>query len=58
MRPSSNNHEEKGQVKMAHHEIAHLTPEEKVTERKLLRHLDISIMPLIILVYLMNFIDR
>ena len=43
---------------MADNEIAHLTPEEKVTERKLLRYLDISIMPLTILVYLMNFIDR
>jgi hypothetical protein len=47
---------------MAHDEIIHqateLTPEEKVTERKLLRYLDMSIMPLILLVYVMNFIDR
>ncbi|OXV08925.1 hypothetical protein Egran_03312 [Elaphomyces granulatus] len=46
---------------MAYNEIIHqveLTAEEKVTQRKLIRRLDMSIMPLIILAYSMNIIDR
>jgi hypothetical protein len=48
-------------MKMAYNEIIHqveLTAEEKVTQRKLIRRLDMSIMPLIILAYSMNIIDR
>ena len=48
-------------VEMAHEETVHLmelSPEEKVLERKLRRRIDILIMPLVILVYLMNYIDR
>lgn len=46
---------------MAHEEvvqIAALTEEEKVLERKLRIRIDSLIMPLVILVYLMNYIDR
>lgn len=35
-----------------------LTPEELVLEKKLVRRIDLMIMPLIIVVYLMNYIDR
>lgn len=35
-----------------------LSPEELETEKKLRRKIDFLIMPLIILVYLMNYIDR
>ncbi|KAL4998933.1 major facilitator superfamily domain-containing protein [Aspergillus recurvatus] len=38
--------------------IATLSPEELVIERKLRRRIDSIIMPLVILVYLMNYIDR
>ncbi|KAL2859476.1 major facilitator superfamily domain-containing protein [Aspergillus pseudodeflectus] len=38
--------------------IGELTPEEKVIEKKLRRRIDSIIMPLVILVYLMNYIDR
>ncbi|KAL2857254.1 major facilitator superfamily domain-containing protein [Aspergillus pseudoustus] len=38
--------------------IGELTPEEKVVEKKLRRRIDSIIMPLVILVYLMNYIDR
>lgn len=44
-----------------HEEFVHLAPltaEEKVLEKKLTRRIDALIMPLIILVYLMNYIDR
>jgi hypothetical protein len=46
---------------MAHEELAHygeLTPEELVVEKKLRRKIDALIMPCVILVYLMNYIDR
>ena len=42
-------------------EVAHLiklTPEERILEKKLRRKIDLLIMPLVILVYLMNYIDR
>jgi hypothetical protein len=39
-------------------QLAQLTPEELVIEKKLRRRLDSVIMPLVILVYLMNYIDR
>ena len=42
-------------------DLAHqvgLTPEEQVLEKKLRRRIDMLIMPLVILVYLMNYIDR
>lgn len=35
-----------------------LTPEELVVEKKLRRKIDSLIMPLVVLVYLMNYIDR
>lgn len=35
-----------------------LSAEELLTERKLLKKIDTIIMPLVILVYLMNYIDR
>lgn len=35
-----------------------LTPEERRLEKKLVRKIDIMIMPLVVLVYLMNYIDR
>lgn len=43
------------------HDASHLTrlsPEELVLEKKLKRKIDFRIMPLVILVYLMNYIDR
>jgi hypothetical protein len=46
---------------LSHDEIIHLaqlSPEEKVIEKKLRRKIDMLIMPLVILVYLMNYIDR
>lgn len=48
-------------AEMSHEEVAQLaelTEEEKVIETKLRRRLDCTIMPLVILVYLMNYIDR
>jgi hypothetical protein len=48
-------------AEMSHEEVAQLaqlTEEEKVVEKKLRRRLDSTIMPLVILVYLMNYIDR
>lgn len=47
--------------KISHEEslaIAQLTDEEKRVEKALLRRIDVLIMPLVILVYLMNYIDR
>lgn len=41
---------------VVHHE--QLTPEEMVVAKKLRTKIDIRIMPLVILVYLMNYIDR
>lgn len=46
---------------MTHEEVVHmaqLTEEEKVLEKKLLRRIDSLIMPLVVLVYLLNYIDR
>lgn len=40
------------------HDIAALTEEELVVEKKLRRRIDTIILPLIVLVYLMNYIDR
>lgn len=40
----------------SHHE--ELTDDEKRIAKKLVRKIDIRIMPLVILVYLMNYIDR
>ncbi|KAE8155276.1 major facilitator superfamily domain-containing protein, partial [Aspergillus avenaceus] len=55
-------HEAMGEkADMAHEEVvrmAELTPEEKIIEKKLRRRIDCLIMPLVILVYLMNYIDR
>lgn len=48
-------------AEMSHEETLHLaelTPHEKVLEKKLRRRIDLLIMPLVILVYLMNYIDR
>ncbi|KAK2736267.1 hypothetical protein FQN55_001727 [Onygenales sp. PD_40] len=38
--------------------LTQLTPEEKVLEKKLRRKIDSLIMPMVIVVYLMNYIDR
>jgi len=43
-------------VEMVGHE--QLTEEERVIAKKLIKKIDIRIMPLVILVYLMNYIDR
>jgi hypothetical protein len=46
---------------IAHEEVMHfgaLTEEELIIEKKLRRKIDSLIMPLVILVYLMNYIDR
>ncbi|OQE13214.1 hypothetical protein PENFLA_c052G06096 [Penicillium flavigenum] len=46
---------------LSHEEVVHmaeLTEEEKVVEKKLRKRIDALIMPLAILVYLMNYIDR
>ena len=55
-------HEAMGEkAHMAHEEIMHLaelTPAEKEIEKQLRRRIDTLIMPLVILVYLMNYIDR
>ncbi|KAJ5280470.1 hypothetical protein N7478_005842 [Penicillium angulare] len=51
--------QEKGSV--THEEAVHratLTQEEKILERKLRRKIDTLIMPLVVLVYLLNYIDR
>ena len=39
-------------------QVTQLTPEEHAIEKKLRRRIDCLIMPLVILVYLMNYIDR
>lgn len=48
-------------IEMSHEEVVHLTeltPEEKIIERKLRIKIDSLILPLVITVYLMNYIDR
>lgn len=48
-------------AKMTHEEVlqlAELTPEEKEVEKKLRIRIDSLIMPLVVLVYLLNYIDR
>lgn len=48
-------------AEISHEEVVHLaqlTPEEKILKRQLRRRIDTLIMPLVILVYLMNYIDR
>lgn len=48
-------------IEMSHEEIVHLTeltPEEKIVEKKLRRLIDSIILPFVITVYLMNYIDR
>ena len=50
---------EKGSI--SHEEAMHfgvLTDEERAVEKKLLRKIDSLIMPMVVLVYLMNYIDR
>jgi hypothetical protein len=41
-----------------HNEASTLSPEELIIEKKLRRKIDLLIMPLVVLVYLMNYIDR
>jgi hypothetical protein len=46
---------------ISHEEAMHhgaLTEEELAVEKKLVRKIDLLIMPLVVLVYLMNYIDR
>lgn len=38
--------------------LAELTPEQRIVEKRLVRLIDFRILPLVILVYLMNYIDR
>lgn len=48
-------------AELSHEEVVHvaeLTPEEKVIERKLRLRIDTLVMPLVVLVYLLNYIDR
>ena len=48
-------------AEMSHEEVVHiaeLTPEEKRIEKKLRLRIDTLIMPLVVLVYLLNYIDR
>lgn len=48
-------------AKVSHDEAVHfgeLTPEELELEKKLRRKIDLRIMPMVVLVYLMNYIDR
>lgn len=50
-----------GKADISHEEIVHLsklTEEEKVLEKKLRLRIDSLIMPLVVLVYLLNYIDR
>lgn len=46
---------------VSHDEAVHLgdlTPEEREHEKRLKRKIDLRIMPMVVLVYLMNYIDR
>ena len=48
-------------VQVTHEEairMVTLTAEEKIVEKNLVRRIDLLIMPLVIIVYLLNFIDR
>lgn len=48
-------------IAISHEDAMHfgeLTPEEREIEKKLRRKIDMRIMPMIVLVYLMNYIDR
>lgn len=46
-------------VEDSEHQLVHgLTEEEKVVEKKLVRKIDFIIMPIILVVYLLNWIDR
>lgn len=48
-------------AQVTHDEVVHsaaLTADEKELEKKLVRKIDSLIMPLVILVYLLNYIDR
>ena len=48
-------------INFAHEEViqhSQLTPEELTIERKLRRCIDCLVMPLVILVYMLNYIDR
>lgn len=38
--------------------LRQLTPAERVVEKKLKKKIDLLIMPIVVLVYLMNYIDR
>lgn len=49
--------DEKGVAETAEH-LRKLTPEDRVIEKRLRRKIDILIMPLVVLIYLMNYIDR
>lgn len=58
---TENENEDLGKVDITQEDVEQLrqlTPEELVLEKKLRRKIDALIMPLVILVYLMNYIDR
>jgi hypothetical protein len=59
--PINNLEEKVAPVEMMHEEATHftmLTDEELAIEKKLRRKIDLRIMPVVISVYLMNYIDR
>lgn len=48
----------RGKEELEASRIAELTPAEKVIEKKLVRRIDWIILPLILIIYLLNWIDR
>lgn len=56
-----NSQDEKGEIADTEAAAAHLrqlTPEELAVEKKLRKKIDLRIMPIVVLIYLMNYIDR
>lgn len=51
-------HDLQGEKPVQTQHIAELTEEEKVLEKKLVRRIDWIILPMIVTVYLLNWIDR
>ena len=49
--------DEKAAAETAEH-LRKLTPEEEAIAKKLKRKIDVLVMPLVVLIYLMNYIDR
>lgn len=53
-----NDHDLQGEKPIQTQHIAELTEEEKLLEKKLVRRIDWIILPMIVTVYLLNWIDR